>query len=452
MALEKKSMKDVPARMRQYFQKAVEMAGKDPEYALLIVLDIVKQEPCFMEARKLLRDLERHKSAKVSFFTDLANKFKIAGKVNKAKGLVRKSPLEALAFAEDALALNINTPAALHVIADAAQQLGAPFIVLEAHQLLCALAPKDINALEQLADACIAAGEGGEALVARQKICALKPGDMNAQQKLRDAAALATLTQSSWQEGGSFRDKVKDSGEAKKLEQESRIVRNADDIAETVADYEKRIAEGDESIDTRRRLAEFYQRSDRHEEAIAALRWISVKTGRMDPMIDKGIEKSEIALLEAQSAAQPELADPIAQQIFDLQLSRAEARVANYPNDLQLRFELAELYWLGEGYDQALEQFQLAQRNPQRRREAMVYIGRIFHLKKQYDMAREQFEKALKEMLIMDEAKMNTLYYLGLLCEDSGDSERARECFRQIYQSNVKYRDVKQRIEGTAQA
>lgn len=450
MALAKKTLKDIDSRLRQAYQKGMEMAKSNPAYGILIMVDIVKQNPGFTEARKFLREIELRKKPKGGlggFFAKLKGT-KIATQAGSA---LKKDPMAALALVEDALAININTPQALNVMADAADVLEAPFLAIEAMEIMSRFAPNDLNILERLARAYQADNNGAEVLRIRQRMCDLKPTDMELQTKMREAAALATLTGSTWgkdSEGGDFRDKIKSADEAKKLEQQDRIARNADDVAELISEFEADIANGDESIDKRRRLAEYYQRADRHEDAIAAFRWVADKTGRLDPTIDKAIEKSEVALMEAQAAANPDQADAINAEIYGLRLGRAETRVENYPNDLQLRYELAELYWEGESYDMALEQFQLAQRNPQKRLFAMVFIGRIFHIKKQYDMAIEQFEEALKEMYVMDALKMDTLYYYGLLLEDAGQTDKARDCFRQIYQANVRYRDVKQRIEG----
>ena len=80
--------------------------------------------------------------------------------------------------------------------------------------------------------------------------------------------------------------------------------------------------------------------------------------------------------------------------------------------------------------DKALEQFQLAQRNPQKRLSAIVYLGRCFAEKKQYDMAVEQYDKAISEMPVMDKEK------------------QAMECFKQIYSTNVNYLDVAKRMDA----
>ena len=119
-----------------------------------------------------------------------------------------------------------------------------------------------------------------------------------------------------------------------------------------------------------------------------------------------------------------------------------------YPNDTQYRYELAVIYWEYSQIDHALEQFQIAQKNPQRRLNAIVYIGRCFHAKSQLDMAVEQFTKAIGEMLIMDKEKMEALYYLGVTFETMGEDAKALDCFKQIYSANVNFLDVAKRIEA----
>ena len=136
--------------------------------------------------------------------------------------------------------------------------------------------------------------------------------------------------------------------------------------------------------------------------------------------------------LKASGASAEEIAAQ-EKEIYDYRLDRYEDRVKNYPNDLMLRYELAELYWEGRNIDKALEQFQIAQKNPQKRLSAIVYLGRCFHEKGQNDMAIEQFDKALSEMPVMDKEKMNTLYYLGITYDNLNQAEKAQDCFKQIY-------------------
>jgi tetratricopeptide (TPR) repeat protein len=99
-------------------------------------------------------------------------------------------------------------------------------------------------------------------------------------------------------------------------------------------------------------------------------------------------------------------------------------------------------------FENALSQFQLSQKNPQRRLSSIVYLGQCFHEKKQYDIAVEEYTKAISEMISMDKQKMDALYCLGLTYEETGNAEKAVECFKQIYRANIKFKDVSDRINS----
>ena len=233
-----------------------------------------------------------------------------------------------------------------------------------------------------------------------------------------------------------------------------RIIRADEDIRENIAKYEVEIAGGNESVDLRRKLAELFMRVNEFEKAIEAYQFIVKKMGTLDPSIDKAIEKAHCAILRKQAeeirasgaADAEERAKVIDDEIYNYRLNRYEDRIRMYPQDLQLRFEIAEIYWEGKFIEKAMEQFQLAQRNPQKRLLAIVYLGRCFHEKGQEDMAIEQFEKALSEMPVMDKVKMNTLYYMGITFESVGKMEDAMNCFKQIYSADITYRDVSEKM------
>ncbi len=89
----------------------------------------------------------------------------------------------------------------------------------------------------------------------------------------------------------------------------------------------------------------------------------------------------------------------------------------------------------------------LGQRNPKNRVQALYYLGLCFKAKKQYDLAMDQLGTASAEILIMDSSKKDVLYELGQVSELMGDSAKAAEFYKEIYQSDISYRDVSQKIE-----
>ena len=125
--------------------------------------------------------------------------------------------------------------------------------------------------------------------------------------------------------------------------------------------------------------------------------------------------------------------------------------VKRYPNDLQFRYELGYQYYLRKQYNEAIEEFQLAQRNPQRRTRALYYLALCFREKGQPDIAFEQLQKAAAELTLMDETKKDVVYEMGLLADQMGRKDEAIGFFKEIYSVDIKYRDISQRIEAAYQ-
>ena len=139
------------------------------------------------------------------------------------------------------------------------------------------------------------------------------------------------------------------------------------------------------------------------------------------------------------------------QEKADFLYSDAVEMVKRYPNDLQFRYELGYQYYLRNQYLEAVEEFQLAQRNPQRRTRALYYLALCFTQKGQYDIAFEQLQKAASELNIMDETKKDVVYEMGILSEKMGRAAEAVAFFKEIYAVDIKYRDIAQRIEASYQ-
>jgi tetratricopeptide (TPR) repeat protein len=82
-----------------------------------------------------------------------------------------------------------------------------------------------------------------------------------------------------------------------------------------------------------------------------------------------------------------------------------------------------------------------------RRFNAVSICGRCFLVKDHYDMAIEQLSTALAEMLVMDKAKKEALYYLAKTYEAAGNAEKALENYKEIYQADVNYLDVGKKVQ-----
>jgi len=122
--------------------------------------------------------------------------------------------------------------------------------------------------------------------------------------------------------------------------------------------------------------------------------------------------------------------------------------VERYPNDLALRFRWGLLLYQNEHFNEAIQQFQLSQRSPKDRLPTLYYMGLCFKAKGQFDMARDQLEAANKEMPSMSKTKKDVCYALGGVYEDMGDKVKAAEYYKQVYQADISYKDIAQKIES----
>lgn len=451
MAIVKKTLKDVSTATKSAYTKAMQVMNQNNlEYAITLFKEIVQFDPGFLDAREKLRKCERDHYEKMSSVAKALATAKALTHVTKGNILKAKKPKEAMNEAEEALALNLFNPAALTLLADAAKKLDAMFIAVEAYEIIVERDDKNESNIVKLGEYYKADGQGIKYLTICQKLADKYPGDLEKLALLREAAALASMEKGKWGQGEQS-DFKKNLNQGNK-DQGDRIIRAEDDIREMIEKYSKEIEEGNESIDTRRRLAELYLRAEEYEKAIEAYTWIVNKMGTLDPAIDKAIEKANTAISKrkvekmiAEGRPQEEI-DAEKKANYDYRMERYNDRIRLYPNDLQIRFEYAELLWEGGAVDNALEQFQIAQRNPQHRLIAIVYLGRCFAAKNQFDMAIEQFNRALEDMPTMNADKMFTLYHLGCTYETMGKKKEALDCFKQIYAVDIKYLDVAERI------
>lgn len=454
MAIEKKTVAEVSAGARNVYQKAASVFAKNSvEYAIELLKSVVQKEPGFIEARNMLRDAERRYSASLGGFARFIASFKQMPWVTKGRSVLKKNPELALAYAEEALAHNFLARGPLMLLVDAGKACEAPFIQMEGLEGIVELDDKNEANMKTLAEVYEANGEGAKVLRIRQMIAAKHPDSLEAQANLRAAAALASMEQNKANARNGRGGMYKKTDATSDLLRDDRIVRSEEDIRKMIEYYEGLIANGDTSIDNRRKLAEFYQRVSEFQKTIDTYKWIVERLGTLDPNIDKAIEfctislmKQKIEKLKAENASQDQI-DAITTEINAYRLERAEDRIKTYPNDTLIRYEAAVVYWDLGNVEKALEQFQLAQRNPHKRLSAIAYLGRCFAAKEQYDMAVEQFEKAVKEMPTMDDLKMETVYHLGVTYDAIGESDKALSCFKDIYAVNVGYEDVGKRID-----
>ena len=460
MPLTKVDFQKLSPAYRNAYTKAKDVISKgNLDYGITLLKEIIFALPGFTEARMQLRDAEEKKAAQMGTFAKLIAGFRQAGDLTKAAAIKRKQPELALRHAEEAGTKLLNKKVLL-LIAEIALELEEYELSVDCYDRILDEDSSDEVAMNLLLVPLDKLKDYKRILQIRQTFASRYPKNLDMQQAMREAAAMASMGTAKFIDDGSSKSNVPGSTapNTEDLEKGDRILRSEEDIKELISRYEKNIAAGQQSLDNYRKVAGFYYRVGRFQDAIDAYNRLVELQGNLDPVIDREIEKSFVALTtkklekmkkdggSAEEIAQTEKA------IINYRLERAQIRVNTYPNDLQMRYELALVYWELGDLDHALEEFQHAKRNPQRKLSSMVYLGKCLHAKEQYDMALDQFEEALKEMYIMDKTKMNALYSKALSLDALNRKDEAFECFKQIYSNDVGFMDVAARINAYYEA
>ena len=454
------TLEQIPRKIRDLYEKAMSALERgNAGYALDMLKQVITLEPRFLLGRKNLRiaQVKALLTTKPTAMTHQMASLKGTFTLMAAQGKLKKDPKGALEGAEKLLALDpLNMPF-LKFFSQAAEAAGMPEIAVETLEIAKPYYAKDVEFLRLLARLYIQTNQPSGARDCYAAVAELRPNDQTAIKNLKDAAALDSMKTGGWEDMKTdFRSKLKDKKEAILLEQQAKSVKGDSDVDTLIAERVKDIQREPLNMNFRRALADLYVRAERFDEALQSLEEATKAAGRTDPQIERTtshikVRKFDTAIAAAKAAGDEAAVAANEQAKADFLYEDATNMVKRYPNDLQFRYDLGYQFYLRGQYNDAIEEFQLAQRNPQRRTRALYYLALCFTQKGQPDIAFEQLQKAASELTLMDETKKDVVYQMGVLADQMGRKAEAVAFFKEIYSVDIKYRDIAQRIEASYQ-
>ena len=444
-----------PRKARDMYEKAMAaMERGNLDYAMDMFTSALEIEPRLLRARKFLR------AAAVKKFKD--NKGgAVTHAISSLTGLpiqlgvmaqIKKKPVEALKGAEKLIRKDPLNLTFVNLLTQAAVAAEMPEVAIQTLEIARDHYPKNVALLKSLGRLYIETNQTQEARATYETLNTLRPNDPMIIKALKDTAALDTMRKGGWSEAGSYRDVMKDSKEASILEQESKAVKSDKDIGELIVEVQGKVEREPENINYKRHLADLLTRADRYEEALAVLTEAHESTGKTDPQIDRALGVLRLRHFDFQIAGLRKAGDSAGADQKEKEkdafvIEDADERVKRYPNDLQYRYDLGVVLFEHDRLNEAIQEFQLSQRNPQRRIRSLYYLAMCFKQKKQLDIAMEQLQKAVSELSLMDDTKKDILYEMGTVAEQMGRREEAAKYFKEIYSVDIGYRDVTEKIE-----
>lgn len=452
---------EVARELRLLFERGTEaLQRQNFDYAITLFKQVLDREPGFFEARKALRQAQFAKAgAKTGLLKKIVTTASISTLLGKGQLALHKDPVEAINIAEQVLSVDPLNQHAHKLLGQAALAADMPRTAVLSLELAVKHAPKDKTLVLQFADALVRAGEQARAEKVLSDLQRVYPNDLDVAHALKNISAQRTLNEGGYAAvaagTGSYRDILKNEQEAIALEQHQRIVKADETLDKLIAEHETQLKAEPSNLRLLRALADLYTQRKRFDEALSCYERIRAVEGATDPSLEKAIAEIELRRFDEQLAKLDPNAPDYAQRVEKLraerlayQLDECRKRAERFPTDLQIKFELGQLYFEVGKLNEAIQEFQKAQANPHLRIRALFYLGQCFAQKKIYDLAARTLQSAIKEKLVFDEEKKELIYALGCVLEKMGKQTEAIEQFKLIYERDIGFKDVAAKIDA----
>ncbi len=424
---------------------------KSFDYAIEILLQAVSFAPNSREARELLRRAELKKfehsypskgvvavfgfPARLGMFVAaLGKKGNPEGYMMACERFLTKDPKN--------LAVNV-------ALGDAAAAAGHLQAAVLAYEMAAEHHASNVGVLKKLGNVLWKAGEIRKAHEAFDRAVKLDPHDQDAVKARKNLAAEASLKETGFETARSSRDLVKDKTALGKIERDARLHRTDEDLASRRKDVEERLAKG-ETVELLLELAQACRKLKQWDDAFAAAdraiakepQNLHLKFARGDLDVDR-LEEQRADFLRDGKKEDVKRTDGELLKVRTVQLRE---RVKAYPTDLNLRFKLGDLLLEQGQVDAAIGEFQQTVRDPKFRSDSHLRLGRSFKIKGQHDLALRQLEQAMDGQSGMSERVKEILYERAETLERMGKQAEARVEFGRIYEFDISFRDVGDRL------
>lgn len=334
-------------------------------------------------------------------------------------------------------------------LAEICEKAKYPNGAIGVYEALAEIHPKDPDSRTALGRL-LAGKEPQKALEHLERALQIDPRNQDAIKLRKDLAAELSIKKTGFETARTTHDLLRDKDKAKELSQADRLQRSESETGDVVTRLQARVQANPTDKKTLRELARAFASANRYEEAKGAWkRLIEVDPTDFDARVQLGdlriaeVDRRLVAADRQGGAA----AEALRRERTLIVIEEYQARVAEHPTDLGLRFSLGEALLADGRIDEAIGEFQKAIKDPRKRVDALCILGECFLEKGHYDLAARQLEKALEESPGLNSERGKAIVYtLGRLRERQGQFSAARDEFLKVYEVDLGYRDVAAKV------
>ena len=320
------------------------------------------------------------------------------------------------------------------------------------YEFIAEIAPKNSEGLRRAGAMMYRTGDHARALEFYELALEIDPRDQDAIKARKDLAAETALSQGRYDSVGHSREQIKDKDEASSLERGQRIHKSEDELREELERLEGRLAENASDPDLLKEVGEHHRRLGDLEAALEFIESaMEYRRDSFDLANEHGQLKVKVLkkrIAKADKLEDSERANAIEVELKAFEISLAKSLLTFRPGDSQLRLELAKKLLRSGDYDGAISELQQVTSDPRTERDARFFLGQAFHEKGFSDLARKEFKQALQEGDRLDDRSKEILYNLASIAEAAGETEEARSYYSQVFEVDISYRDVAQKMES----
>lgn len=449
--------------INEYYEKGLSaLSKKNYDYAIEMLIQVVQENPHFLDARK-----ELHRAAIEKFKTNPPSM--ISQLITKVNNIIpcllalyyemRKQGNKSIAFFEDLFKTTPTSKFYLKKISSIALKNNWPEIAIVSLESLFEMDKTDSNIATTIGKLYRDLHNIEKASEYLRKSLKIRPHNQKVSKILKDLEALKTIKKGGWEKKGDYRSKINNEAEAKNLESQTKLKKDDDINQNTINTLKENISKNPEIMSTWTKLFDQYLDLAMFPEAKNLIIKAKEKfptaeqiSSREETLVKKEL-KEKISAISTKLENNPNdtaLKEELKitnNALTDFNITTLKNKVRQYPNNLALKFELGEFYFENNQFDNAIAEFQQSIKDPALHIKGLNSLGLCFFKKNMFDLAILQFNKALEKIPTINETSKEIIYNLGTALEKMGNTEQALFEFKKIYEVDISYLDVGEKIE-----
>ena len=439
------------------------MAKQNWDYAIEMIGQSVKFDPGNLVFRQTLRGVERRKYPTKGSGAKMAGMRLMGVKASIKKARMTRNWANLDQSAEEGLTL-VPWDAELNAdVAEATANQGFVDVAVQAFRWSVEMDPNNKTTLKSLGSLLEEKGEFLEAIKFWDRVFKLDPLDMEARSKITQLNASSVIRDGEFEDEDGKKKERSIEDIRKAIGKQASATAAADGPGQSEeADMQRAIRKDPDNKDGFIRLGDYYRRGGKLEES-AGMFQKALELSGGDPNIREQLEDVELDLMrksveiaKASAAKTPDdkeadsMAKAQAVELVKREVECYRTRVERHPQDLKLKFTLAERFFKLKMYSPAIPLLQAAVQDHRMEGAALLLLAKCFIQEKKGVLARKQLEKAVPKLNAQEhrDSFLEAHYYLGRLCEEAKEPDKAGEHYSDVLAVDYEYKDALKRLEG----